>query len=662
MIRPGSSAAKYLLLLGVYLAFVVGLTLVWGLEERRRVLELVDVRLRAAASALPNMLARDFHDRARGPGDIGPDEEMANRDRFNRFAENNGLAYVYTLTANGDDFFFTAPTVTAEEALEKESWYFHPYDDAPPEFVRGLRDMRPVFLSYTDQWGDFRTCCLPGTSPGGVRYLTCADVETTEVRNLFRRYLVIVLAVAVAMALFVVPFIFITRRFYRRNLALVEAKNRELEEQRSNLEALVEARTASLREAKNRAERATDFKSRFLAQMSHEIRTPLHSVLGLTDLLRRTALDDGQERLVRGLGKAGELLQDLVTDILDHTRLEEGKLILEPKPFRPREVLEGVRIMYAGLAEDKGLSFDVEVADEVPVCLCGDRCRYQQILGNLVSNALKFTTCGQVSVRVDLVREEGERIVIQNRVQDTGLGIPEAERARLFESFRQMPGTATISPGGSGLGLSIVKALTEMMGGTVTVESETGKGSTFTVILPMDRARDEDCPQETPKDRPVRTDRPLKILVAEDNIHNEELYRFFLAGTDIGAEYARDGLRAVEAFSRNDFDVVVLDLQMPVLDGLGAARKIRALEAETGRARTPLVLLSAQDMGALASEDARLFEAILSKPIGRSNLLGAIVTLARAENRPASERVQGPDVARAIRSMAPAFLAALAER
>jgi signal transduction histidine kinase/CheY-like chemotaxis protein len=394
----------------------------------------------------------------------------------------------------------------------------------------------------------------------------------------------------------------------------------------------MKAQAAALEEALARTEAANRAKSDFLANMSHEIRTPLNGVMGLAEVLARTPLDHSQRAMLATMVASAGALNQLLCDLLDFSRLEAGKIEIVREAFQLDAAVAEAAGLFEHQARAKGLDFEVSVSAEAARQVVGDPTRLKQILTNLLSNALKFTHTGRVALSV-------ARSALDDRlhfeVRDTGVGFNPHDAERLFGRFEQADGSTTRQFGGTGLGLAICRQLAALMGGTVVAAGQPGRGAVFTLILPLPPAQAADAAPATAADTPAASSSSIRILVADDNPTNRMIVELILDSIGADIVTVENGHEAVEAVQTEAFDVVLMDLQMPVMDGLTAIREIRMREVAEGGRRIPIVVLSANVMrDHLEASAAAGADGHMGKPFRAEALIEAVVRAAKGEPQP----------------------------
>ena len=387
-----------------------------------------------------------------------------------------------------------------------------------------------------------------------------------------------------------------------------------------------------LRLARQAAEEASRSKSDFLANMSHEIRTPLNGVVAMADALARSELGPREREMVDIVRASSDTLERLLSDILDTAKIESGQITIEPAPFHLADVVRETAALWRPMAEEKGVSLMIGIGPEAERLVQGDVVRIRQILTNLVSNALKFTAAGEVRLNI----EDGADDHVRFTVTDTGVGFEPDQRERIFGRFHQADGSITRRFGGTGLGLTISRDLADLMGGSLDCVSQPGAGSRFWFEIPLPTV-DAGQSGEVPVPHNEESTVPLRILLADDHPANRKVVEILLAGTGADLVGVADGSEALEAFRGGGFDLVLMDMQMPVMDGLTATAEIRAFERERGWDRTPLLILTANAMpehieaGRKAGSDGHL-----AKPVTMASLFAGI-TQVLASSEPESE-------------------------
>jgi signal transduction histidine kinase/ActR/RegA family two-component response regulator len=393
--------------------------------------------------------------------------------------------------------------------------------------------------------------------------------------------------------------------------------NKELNLKQTKLEAYIQ----QLEVATDELAKSTKAKSEFLATMSHEIRTPMNAILGMTHLLKQDSPRKDQVEPINILDFSGKTLLSLIDDVLDFSKIEAGKIEFENTEFELDKLVRVILESFKITAKNRGIKLETHIEEGIPNVLMGDPARLTQILNNLFSNALKFTEKGEVRMKVTAVEEFNEALRLQFAISDTGIGIEKDRVDSIFESFTQASQTTKRLFGGTGLGLTISKQLAELQGGSISVESEKGKGSTFYVELTFGigesttEAKSENIEEDVSKKL-----RGLKVLLAEDNIVNQKVMKRFLERWNVDMKVVDNGEEAVEAIIENNYDVVLMDLQMPQMDGYEAAEFIRKLDDPYKR-KIPIIALTAAALTEVREKVyASGMNAFVTKPFNPADL------------------------------------------
>lgn len=415
-----------------------------------------------------------------------------------------------------------------------------------------------------------------------------------------------------------------TNKLLQNEIIERQAAEKKLKQAHDYLEKRVNERTAELSKAKLDAENASKEKDKFLANMSHEIRTPMNAIIGMAQLLNDTPLTDEQKKYVNSINSASDALLSLINDILDFSKIEAGMIDFEQKPFSIYTSIQEVLDITSFKCETTPVELEKYIDPQVPERLSGDKYRLNQILLNLLSNAVKFTPEGKIELKVTLREIFEQKIILEFSIKDTGIGIPSEKLKTIFDGFTQASSDTTRKYGGTGLGLTIVKSLVELQQGKLSVKSKEGSGSEFIFTLPFAKPVKQTEGQEYHNQNVAKDLHHLNILVVEDNELNQFLIQSLLLKCNASVKVASDGVEAITMLKERNFDIILMDIQMPNMDGYEATKQIRST-FNNKKQHTPIIAMTAH---ALVGEKEKCQSAgmndYITKPIRINDLLNCI--------------------------------------
>jgi len=456
----------------IYILGVVVIAAVSYMQERERFLVDIDKRLLAAASNIPSILPLDFHDIARSSNAISHEQDQFNLELMTRHTRSGDLTYLYSYVMVDGKIYFTSCSYTADDITKDQVvTYWTDYPEGAQEYLDAMTASEPLYVTAGDRWGLFRTILMPMTTPSGLPYVAAADMDITVIENSLKHAVLSVLGMSIVLLVIAVPLILAYRRTYSEMNSELVILNKQL--QADIDQALI--LEAELKQATHEANVANEIKSQFLSNMSHELRTPINGITGMNQLLLDTELSAEQLEYIALCNQSADVLLGTVNQILDVAAIEAGGLKLHSEVINTKQFFNDIVALFSSQIAEKRLDLVLTLEESVPAVMEFDAVQLRKVLINLMSNALKFTEKG--GVRVTIRWHEG---VLFGEVQDTGMGIPKTEQARIFEAFQQVDSSYARKHGGTGLGLPISQQICHMMGGELALLRSDDTGSTFT--------------------------------------------------------------------------------------------------------------------------------------------------------------------------------------
>ncbi|HVL02449.1 MAG TPA: ATP-binding protein [Dongiaceae bacterium] len=598
-------ATLYVLACGIYMLYLYA-------QAKQAIDDNINNKLYFSALATSAILGDTYHDNLIDKQSKTSEEDWAAIQKLTRYNKQAGLSFIYTVIRRDSQAYLISSSASEEELRDNDYVrFFDPYPDVSPALLASLDTGRTNWVDYTDHWGEFRAVFVPLKSRDGTPYVAGAEISLLEYNRLLRHE-----------ALALIGFAILTFAALAVLLALYLLRMRlHLHQLQGNEEALEKARVA--------AESASRAKSEFLATMSHEIRTPMNGIIGAAELMKFGRLDEQQREYLGIIQSSGQSLLTMINDILDLSKIESGKLELDNRRVELRPVIwEVVELLRPSLKSD-AVTLGSEIAAEVPEYVVADPQRLRQVLINLLGNAVKFTASGRVTLSVGMTNVTNDEAELLFQVRDTGIGIPPDQLQLLFQPFTQVDTSASRRFGGTGLGLSICKRLVNLMGGQIQATSQLGQGSVFSFTLPADDVNDpaileKSLPDET---RPLPHLPPLRVLVAEDNPVNQTIAHVMLRKLGLQADLVDNGNGVLSACQARTYDLILMDVNMPGMDGLEATQRLRTLTLP----HQPYII--AFTANAFSEERERCLAAgmndYLTKPLRMHDLADALQRAAR---------------------------------
>jgi signal transduction histidine kinase len=583
---------------GAILVYILGVFLIASIsyiQERQRFLADIDQRLLAAATNLPAILPKNFHDIARSPKAISSEQDQHNLELMTRHANSGDLTYLYSYVMVDGKIHFTSCNYTQDDIANNQVvTYWTDYPEGAQEYFDAMTADKPIFVTAGDRWGLFRTILMPMISPAGLPYVAAADMDITVIERSLMRSVLSVIGMSLLLLIIAIPLILAYRKTYSE-------LNSELRELNGQLQADIDQALileAELKEATRNANEANEIKGQFLSNMSHELRTPINGISGMNELLLDTELTEEQEEYIGMCNQSAQVLLDTVNQILDVAAIEAGGLKIQLQAVHTEAFFNGIITLFAAQIAEKSLDLVLTFGDKVPAEIETDPVNLRKVLINLISNAIKFTYRGGVSITIDW--QDG---LLRGEIRDTGVGIPEDASQRIFETFQQVDNSYTREHTGTGLGLPISQQICKMMNGSLFLSHSDETGSTFKFYVELKPLSDAIVPR-------ISLPKTQRIGVYSDSslINSWVVSELGLEQVDIIANH-EELLTALSQYS-----YLLLDIELVPADLMTLAKQA---EAENK------AIIWARKVGKKLNADVANHIRLLSKPLTRNSLINA---------------------------------------
>ncbi len=570
-------------------------------NDKKNLMNEVDNQLYSVAINIKNILPKPFLNKIQNPTSISNVEDWNNIKLLTQFASTSNIDFLYTLIKKEDKVYFTSCSTNNNE-LNSNNFikYWTEYKYTSNILYNSFDNNSAVYETNTDNWGQFRSVFIPYKTSNGQTIILGADYDYTRINKKIYTSTLNSILKGFFFIFLAFPMIFLVYYLQRKNSKFLEKriKIRTLEltdeiNERKSIEEELKKSYNQLEELAIKANAASQAKSSFLATMSHEIRTPMNGIIGMISILKQSELNFEQKDSLNIIDFSANNLLAIVNDILDFSKIESGQIELESIPFDLHRSIEDIIKLMSFKTTDKNIALKREIEEKVPVYAIGDPVRINQIILNLTNNAIKFTEKGSVKIKLEELSSSENEILLKISIIDTGIGISKEAKTNLFNEFFQAHNSISRKYGGTGLGLAISKKLTELMGGEIGVESKLGEGSTFWFTFNVLKCTQEKFLQS--KYQPIikKMEQKLEVLVAEDNLINQKIVMANLKKMGHKVDVASNGQIAVELFKQKAYDIILMDVQMPEVNGIQATQAIRQIEENEGKKPIYIVAMTA---------------------------------------------------------------------